>query len=77
MNGVKRSAIRVFEEIFKVLDIVGNKNIEWDGDGLAVFFFENDFSVGVDFDDVCMKVSSALFFGPDPCFAMQGEDEQK
>jgi hypothetical protein len=77
MNRVKTSAIAVFEEIFKVLNISGNKNIERYGDGLAVFFFENDFSAGVDFDDVCIDLPSVFFFGPDPRFAIQDADEQK
>lgn len=65
----------VFEEIFKVLNISGNENIERYGDRLAILFFENDFSAGVNFDDVGFDLPTALFLGPDPCFAMPGEDE--
>lgn len=58
-----------------MLNISRNKNIERYGDSLAVLFFKNDFSTGVDFDDVSFDLPTALFLGPDPSFALQDEDE--
>jgi len=67
----------VFEKIFKVLNISGNENVERYGDSFAILFFENDFLAGVNFDDVSYDLPTTFFLGPDPRFAMQGEDEQK
>ena len=72
---MKKSTIAVFKEIFKVLNISGNENIERYGDSLAVLFFENDFSTGVNFDDVSFDLPTAFFLGPDPSFALQDEYE--
>ena len=68
---MKKSTIAVFKEIFKVINISGIKISNGTGDSLAVFFFENDFSTGVYFDDVSFDLATALFLGPDPSFALK------
>ena len=70
---MKKSTIAVFKEIFKVINISGNKNIEWYGDSLAVFFFENDFST--EYTLTMSALIMTISLGPDPSFALEDKDE--